>query len=583
QISRRNFIKTSALGLAAAGSTPLASFAQTGAAAPDAPESGAKVVTTHRAEVPMPHAGITAGHPLAAFAGTRMLMLGGSAADAVVAAMAVLNVVEPWASSAAGNGLATCFNGKTGEVVCLAFTGGAPDLLDSNVDPKELDIGPKAVVVPGAFGGWIELARRLGRLPLATLLEPAIGYARDGHPLDASIAEIILKAQSKIARYPTTAAIFLPGGKPVPARALFRNLPLARTFQALADAETAAAKGGADRDRALQAAYDYFYSGPIAHEFDSFMRQSGGWLRMDDMRSFRPRWAEPVSTTYRGLDIYCTPLTSRTGLELCEQLNIVEGYDLASLAADDPALTHVQIEAMKIAKADIYRYAADPRFYDVPVDTLISKDFAAKRRTLILPNRAISFPVGAEIPQAESPIPRLQALDEQGRKGDTTSLSAVDADGNAIAVTTTLGGGFGTFVVMGNTGLLCNNGLRIGSTSPYLGHPNKVAPRHVPLLGNGPCIVLDKGRLRLVFGSPGGETIGTTEFQFLVNIIDRGMPIQTAIEAPRLSLTAVPNFYKPGAAINVDMEDRFAPNLLHSLAFMGHSIKKVGPYSIGSV
>jgi len=235
-----------------------------------------------------------------------------------VAAMAVLNVVEPWASSAAGNGSATCLDGKTGKVISMAFTGGAPARLDPDVDPKDLDEGPKAVTVPGAFGGWIELARRYGRRPLSTLLEPAIGYARDGHPLDESITGYIRDAQASIARYPTTAAIFLADGKIPAPRGTFRNVSLARTFQAIADAETAAIKSGADRERALDAAYDYFYSGPIAQEFDRFMRKGGGWLNLEDMRAYRPRWADPASTAYRGYDVYCAPLTSRTGLEVCE-------------------------------------------------------------------------------------------------------------------------------------------------------------------------------------------------------------------------------------------------------------------------
>ncbi|AMK25466.1 gamma-glutamyltransferase family protein [Sphingobium sp. TKS] len=587
-LDRRELLAASLAGLALTG-LPSTARAQSGARAPDAPRSGGASVVAHRVEVPMPHGGVTAGHPLAAMAGTRMLMQGGSAADAVVAAMAVMNVVEPWASSAGGNGFATCLDRRAGKVHSLAFTGGAPRLLDPQVDPKALDHGPKALTVPGAFGGWIALARRFGRLPLATLLGPAIGYARDGHPLDPSIALFIARAQKTLALYPTSAALFLPGGQPPAPRSIFRNPGLARTLQALADAESMALKGGADRDRALQAAYDHFYTGPIAQEFARFSIETGGWLRLDDLKAYRPRWSDPVSTNYRGLDVYSSPLTSRTGLELCEQLNLVEGFDLAALPADGPQFTHLLIEAIKVAKADVYRYAADPRFAQTPVEGLLSKRFAAERRRLIDPARAGLYPEGgnaaafdhAALEQARQ---RFAARgDDRTRGGDTTSLSAVDADGNAIAVTTTVGGGFGTFLVMGNTGILFNNGLRLGSTAPYDGHPNKVAPGKVALLGNGPSIVLDKGRLRMVFGSPGGETIGQTQFQFLVNVVDRGMPIQSAIEAPRFALDADPNFYKPGAAITVQAEGRFADPVLQGLTAMGHRIEKVGPYSIGSV
>ena len=569
----------SGLGLAAVAALPATALAQSGSRAPDAPRTGMASVAQHRVEVPMPTGGVSAGHPLAAMAGTRMLMMGGSAADAVVAAMAVMNVVEPWASSAAGNGFATCLDAKSGKVSSLAFTGGAPKALDPNVDPKLLDHGHKAVAVPGAFGGWIALARKYGRLPLETLLEPAIGYARDGHPLDPSIAMFITRAQKTLALYPTSAAIFLPGGKPPAPRALFRNMPLARTLQALSDAESAAIKGGADRDTALQAAYDYFYAGPVAQEMTRFSQAQGGWLRMEDMRDYAPKWADPVTTSYRGLDVYCSPLTSRTGLELCAQLNLVEGFDLSALPGGGAAMTHLLIEAIKVAKADVYRYAGDPAFGHVPVDILLSKGFAAQRRKLIDPGHAIAYPQGADLPGAG----RRGASKQRSRGGDTTSMSAVDSDGNAIAVTTTVGGGFGTFVVMGDTGLLCNNGLRIGSSAPDAGHPNKVAPGKIALLGNGPTILLDKGRFKLVCGSPGGETIGQTQFQFLVNMIDRGMGIQAAIEAPRFALDAEPSFYQPGAAISVQMEGRFAADTVAGLQAMGHSVESVGPYAIGSV
>jgi len=582
-IGRRELL-TAGLAGAALVAMPARVAAQSGMRAPDAPRSGAAAVAAHRVEVPMPHGGVAAGHPLASMAGVRMLMQGGSAADAAVAAMAVMNVVEPWASSAAGNGFATCFDRRAGKVASLAFTGGAPRLLDPNVDPKELDHGPKAVTVPGAFGGWIALARRFGRLPLAILLEPAIGYARDGHPLDASIAATIARAQATLARYPTSAAIFLPGGKPPAARSMFRNPDLARTLQALADADTKARAGGGDRERGLQAAYDYFYSGPIAQEFARFSQANGGWLRLDDLRAYRPMWAEPVTTNYRGLDVYCSPLTSRTGLEVCEQLNIVEGYDLAALPGGGAEFTHLLIEAIKVAKADVYRYAADPAFSRTPVDTLLSKAFAAERRKLIDRSRAIAYPEGADAARLAALRPvRMAARDERTRGGDTTSMSIVDAEGNAVAVTTTIGGGFGTFLVMGSTGLLFNNGLRVGSTAPYAGHPNKVGPGKIALLGNGPTIVLDKGRFRLVCGSPGGETIGQTQFQFLVNVIDRAMPIQAAIEAPRFALDADPNFYKPGAAITVQMEGRFPTETMQVLAAKGHKLEPVGPWSIGSV
>jgi gamma-glutamyltranspeptidase/glutathione hydrolase len=561
--------------------TGVAGQAGVGRQAPDAPRTGAATVAQHRVEVPGPNGIVAAGHPLASMAGLRMLMMGGTAADAAVAVMAVLNVVEPWASSIAGNGLATCFEGKTGKVTALAFTGAAPRLLDDTASNADLTAGPKAVVTPGAFGGWIELARRYGRLPLATLLEPAIGYARDGHPLDPSIAQIIARQKATLAKYPTTAAIFLPGGSPPPPRAMFRNLPLARSFQALADAETAALKGGASRDRALMAAYDYFYTGPIAQEMARFSKAAGGWLSLEDMRAYKPRWTDPVATRYRGLDVICSPLTSRTGLETCEQLNLMEGFDIASMPPDSPQALHLIAECIKITKADVYRYAADPASSPTPVATLISKDFAAQRRRLIDPARAIAFPAGADI--GDSRLPPRPPRAAARVPGDTTNISITDSEGNAVGVTTTLGGGFGACVVMGDTGMLCNNGLRSGSTAPYRDHPNFVKGGRIPLLGNCPTVVLDKGRFRMIFGTPGGETIGQTQFQHLINIIDRQMPVQAAIEAPRLALDADPGFYTPGAAVTLQLESRFPAEAAAALRAMGHQVDVVGPYAIGSI
>lgn len=552
-----------------------------GRQAPDAPASGAASVSSHRVEVPFPHGGVAAGHPLASMAGVRMLMQGGSAADAAVAAMAVLNVVEPWASGAAGNGFATCLDKKSGEVLSLAFTGAAPGLLDNQIDPSELNAGHKAVVTPGAFGGWIELARRFGRLPLSVLLEPAIGYARDDHPMDASISATIRRQQAALARYPTTAAIYLPGGQPPAPRSLFRNLPLARTFQSLADAESAALKAGGDRNAGLQAAYDYFYTGPIAQEMTRFSQAGGGWLRMKDMQDYRPRWQAPVSTSYRGVDVYCSPVTSRTGLEMCEQLNLLEGFDFAALPADGAQAVHLLAETIKVAKSDVYRYAADPASAPTPTETLISKAFADQRRRLINPQAAIAYPTGADLMNRSSGLrrrPRAASV-----PGDTTSLSVIDSEGNAIACTTTLGGGFGTLLVMGETGLICNNGLRVGSTAPYRDHPNFVAPGRIPLLGNCPVIVKDNGKLRMIFGTPGGETIGQTQFQTLVNVIDRGQSIQEAIEAPRIAIDADPGFYTPGAAIRLQMEARFPVETMAELKAMGHIVEPVGPYAIGSI
>lgn len=583
RLRRRDLIVAGGAALAAG-----SAWGQVGQAAPDAPRTGAASVKATRVEVPGPNGVVTAGHPLAASAGLQMLMKGGTAADAAVACMAVLNVVEPWASSAAGNGFATVFTPSNGKVRSLNFTGAAPKRLSPDqVKPEELDWGRKAATTPGAFGGWIELAK-MGRLKLADLLAPAIALARDGHALDGSIATTIARASKKLALYKTTRDLFLPGGSAPAPRARFRNPDLANTFDTLVAAEAAVLKSGGSREAALNAAYAAFYTGPIGREIARFHLKSGGFLREDDLAAYKPVWTDTVTTDYRGAAVYSSPLTSRGGLEVCLQLNLIERFDMAALKPGTAPSLHLMAEAIKAAKAEIYPYAADPAFAPTPVKGLLSKDFARQRSAAIDPMRVAAFPGPSDFrpfqADAPQPPPAPKPLPDDGsRFSDTTSMTIVDRDGTVVVVTVTLGGGFGTGLVAGSTGLLLNNGMRIGSTSPYPGTANYVGGGKIPLLNNSPTIVLRGGKFELALGSPGGETIGQTEFQVLVNVLDFGMPLQEAIEAPRFSLDAAPNFYMPGAAITLQAESRFAGAAVDGLKALGHKVQTVGPYSIGSI
>ena len=598
EIDRRHFLTASALAASSVASACVMSSdamvagpaapTQDSARPPDAPESGESSVTTHRVETPGPHGVVSAGHPLAASAGLRMLMQGGAAGDAAVATMAALNVVEPWASSIAGNGFATVYEKAGGTMKALKFGGAAPLALDPKSDPKAFDWGVKAATTPGAFGGWIELMRRHGRLSLADVFAPAIELARNGHPVDPSIARIIGIMQDRLRQHPTTAAIYLPGGQPPAPRQILRNENLAKTFDSLIAEEQAVLDGGGDRDSALLAARAYFYNGPVADELDRFFRDVGGWIRKDDLAAYRAEWDEPVQTTYRGYHVFSTPPTSRGGLEVCMQANLLERFDLSGLKPGSSGLVHLQAEVIKHAKADVYAYAADPKFADVPVAAMLSKEYAKDRSALINPARALPFPDVTDFRRYEADAPQPPAsaqrtADDEARFSDTTSLTVVDREGNAIVVTTTLGGGFGTGVVAGNTGFLMNNGMRLGSTSPYEDNVNFVAPGKIPILNNSPVVVTKNGRLWAAFGTPGGETIGQSEFQVLVALIDYGMGIQEAIEAPRFAVKADPNFYLRGAKCLLQLESRFSQDCLMKLREMGHSADSVGPYAVGSI
>ena len=573
-----------------AGAIHGAAVAQAGRAAPDAPQQG-RELSAYRPAVPYVNGVVTSGHPLSSVAGLQMLMKGGAAADAAVATMATLNVVEPWASGIGGNGFLTYYDKGSGEVHSLAFTGAAPKALKpEEMTPELLDSGYKASIVPGAFGGWIEVMKRFGNLSLKDVLGPAIEYARNGHPLDPSIANTIA-INKTLPRYKTSSAIFVPDGKPVVGGQLFKNIPLANTYQRLVDAEQQALLRGRSRNEALQAAFDLFYKGEIASEIDRFHKENGGYLSTEDLAAFQPRWDKPLHINYRGYDVYSNPPTSRGGLEVLMQLNLVEGYDLKSLGQNSPQTLHLLAEAIKVAKSDIYRYVGDPNSVKMPIEGMLSDRYAEFRRSLINPDAAVPYPAygnPAAYQQASldrgSPDNRLAPppADERSRGGNTTSLSVIDKAGNVLAATPTLGGGFGTGVVIGELGLLLNNGLRLGSTSPYPTDVNYVGPGRIPLLNNSPVIVLKGGAFYMSVGSPGGETIGQTQFQVLVNVLDFGMPIQQAVEAPRFALDAEPNFYKSGAEITLQYEGRFPQDTVAGLKAKGHKVAIRPSYSIGS-
>ena len=545
----------------------------------------------HRPAVTANHGLVTSGNNLASMSGLRMLLNGGNAADAAVATLATIQVVEPMMSGAAGNGFFTIYDRATDRIYSLNGTGAAPLAFSaSEVTDDELSRGLKAGVTPGLFGAWIAMLDRFGTMTLEKVLEPAIEYAQ-GHPIQPSVASTIERQEELLSRYPTTARVFLPGGEAPEPWGMFRQPDLARTFQRLAMAEHEALADGKTRSEALQAAFDLFYKGDIAREMAAFYQQHGGFFTYEDFASYEPIWTEPVHVNYRGYDVYSSASTSRGGLEVTMQLALIEGFDLKSLGHNSPETLHLIAESIKLAKSDIYNYVADPEFTSMPTEGMVSEQYAATRRQLIDRDKAIRYPEhgnperfasadyrGQTVAPVEGPVFAARSQD-----GHTTSFSVADPYGNVIAATPTLGSGFGTAVVVGNTGLIFNNGTRIGSTSPYPDHVNYARGGQIPILNNSPIIVMKDGRFQLSLGTPGGETIGQTEFQVLLNLLDFGMGIQEAIEAPRFSIAADPNFYRAGSELTLRMEGRIAPETLHRLEAMGHTIEVAGEWSQGSM
>ncbi len=520
---------------------------------------------------------VTSGHPIASSAGLQMLLKGGNAFDAAAAVGAMAALGEPEMNGIGGNGFMTVYHKATGKVWSLSMAGAAPKgIVPSEMTPETLNAGMKAGIVPGNLGGYLTQLQRFGTMSVAEVFAPAIDYAEKGYPIDPMLAASIGRGRTNLAKYPTSAKIFLPTGEPLKAGDLLKNPDYAATLRKLVEAEQQALKKGASRAAAIQAAFDRFYKGDIAQEVDRFFKANGGVLTAADMAAYTPEWQEPLHTTYRGHDVYSNPATSRGGFEVLMGANLVESVDLKAAGANSPAALHAVIEAIKISKADIYRYVADPAFVTVPTAGLMSRSFAATRRALFDPSKAIAYPPAGTPEGMPSSSPRAQgpAFDEHyDGELHTTSFSIVDAFGNAVGVTPTLGGLFGSNVVVGSTGLLLNNGMRIGSTSPYPTDANYVGPGKTPVLNNSPVVVLKDGQLAFVFGTPGGETIGQTQFQVLVNLVDFGMPVQQAIEAPRLVLNATPNFYKPGAAIAVQVESRVPAATIAALKAMGHTVE----------
>jgi gamma-glutamyltranspeptidase / glutathione hydrolase len=557
---------------------------------PDGGAGRGRPLPVYRPSVPGVHGLVSAGHPLAAMAGVQVLMKGGNAMDAAAAVGAALNMMEPQMNGIGGNGFMTVYDKKSGKVYSLSMAGAAPKALKaSEMTSETLGSGINAGIVPGNIGGYLTALERFGTMSVADVFASAVDYAEKGYPIDPSLATAIARAQKTLGQYPTTAKIFLPGGKPPQAGEIWKNPDLAATLKKLIEAEQTALKAGKPRAQAVRAAFDRFYTGDIAQEFDRFFKEQHGYMTAADLAAFRAEWQEPVHVTYRGYDVYSNPPTSRGGVELAMQLNLVEGFDLAAMGPNSPEALHLLIEAIKVAKADVYKYVGDPKFTRVPLEGMLSKSYAESRRKLIQLDKAGAYPE-AGAPPASAPsnagiaaffhAPDAPPFEESyERELDTTSFSIVDQYGNAVSCTPTLGGGFGAGVVIGNTGLLLNNGIRLGSTSPYPEDVNYVRGGQIPLLNNSPTIVLKDGKVAMAFGTPGGETIGQTEFQMLVNVIDFKMPAQQAVEHPRFALDAEPNFYKPGSPISVTIENRVPAASLAALKQMGHTLNVTSDFT----
>jgi gamma-glutamyltranspeptidase/glutathione hydrolase len=455
-----------------------------------------------RSEVIGTHGMVATSQPLAAMVGIDVLKRGGSAVDAAIAVDATLGLMEPVGAGIGGDLFAIVWDSKTEQLYGLNASGRCPKLLNLQYF-KEHNIteipyeGMLPVTVPGCVDGWFELHDKFGRLPVREILAPAIKYAREGFPLSELIAYYWDRGSRRLVDQPNFAETFLPGGRAPAKGEIFRNLDLARTLQRIAE-------GGRDA----------FYKGDIAQEISAFSERVGGFIRYDDLAEHTSTWVDPLSTNYRGYDVWELPPNGQ-GIAVLQMLNILEGFDLGGMEHNGTEYLHTLIETKKIVYEDRAKFYADMAFSDVPVDWLISKKYAAERRGLIDPTRALR-----SIEPGSPP-----------RGGDTVYLTVVDNDMNAVSLIQSNYAGFGSGVVPDGLGFSLQD--RGALFSLQEGHMNVIEPGKRPFHTIIPGFVTKDGAPYLTFGVMGGDMQPQGHVQVLCNMIDFGMNTQEAGDAAR--------------------------------------------------
>ncbi|HVS16082.1 MAG TPA: gamma-glutamyltransferase [Thermoanaerobaculia bacterium] len=489
---------------------------------------------------------VVSGHPLASQVGARVLEQGGNAIDAAVAVGFALAAVLPEAGNIGGGGFLV-YRSATGDARSLDYREKAPGAahrdmyLDANGEPTDRSVdGHLAVGVPGAVAGLAAMHRELGSLPWADLVAPAIELAA-GHPVDEVRSRHLASAAERLARFPASAAQFLPGGAAPAVGYTLAQPDLAATLRRI-------------RDRGE----DELYRGESARLLVAEMERGGGIVTLEDLDGYRPVWRQPVVATYRGVTVVSMPPPSSGGVTLALMLNMLEGWErLPSFGSSE--LVHLEAEVMRRAFIDRNRYLGDPDFVELPLERFLSKDYAAALRAQIDPRRASRTPAFAE-------------LAAEGE--NTTHYSVVDAAGNAASVTTTLNSSFGSAVTVAGAGFLLNNEMDDFAAAPgrpnqfglVEGESNAIAPGKRMLSSMTPTVVVDAdGDLRMVVGSPGGPTIITSVYHTISNVIDHGMSLPAAVESPRVHHQAWPDtlFWEPGG---------LAPPTVAELEAMGHEL-----------
>ena len=481
--------------------------------------------------------------PLATQVALDILKKGGNAIDAAIAANAVLGVVEPTGCGIGGDLFALIWSADRGKLYGLNASGRSPRSLkleyfrENKID-KIPSYGPLPVSVPGCVDGWYEMHDMLGKLPMKDILQPAINYAREGFPVTEVIAYYLQKGAELLKEYPNIKDIYMPGGKAPSKGQIFRNPNLASTLEKIV-------KGGRNE----------FYRGTIARTIDAFMKQNGGFLTYDDLARHHSEWVEPISTSYRGNDVWELPPNGQ-GIAALEILNILEGYDVASMGFGSAEYIHVFTEAKKLAFEDRAKYYADPTFSVTPISQLISKKYAAERRKLIDRN------VAAKV------VPAGKA-----EAGNTVYLTVADKYGNMVSLIQSNYRGMGSGMCPTGLGFILQDRGEMFTLEE--GHNNVFAPGKRPFHTIIPAFITKHGEPWISFGVMGGDMQPQGHAQIVVNLIDFKMNLQEAGDAPRMhhvgSSEPTGELMTNGGILY--LENGFRWEVIQKLLSMGHNIQ----------
>ncbi|MGF1560381.1 MAG: gamma-glutamyltransferase [Flavobacteriaceae bacterium] len=500
---------------------------------------------TTRSEILAKNGMAATSQPLATQVALDILKKGGSAMDAGIAANAVLGLVEPASCGIGGDIFAIVWSAKDQKLFGFNGSGRAPKSLSidyfTEKDIKYVPFyGPLPVTVPGCVDGWFALHDKFGKLPMETLLSPAIQYGREGFAVSEVIAYEMASNYEAVKDQPGFAQTYMPNGRPPVKGEVFQNLDLANTYEQIAK------KGR-----------DVFYKGAIAKTIDSYMKKHGGFLSAADLSAHTSNFVEPVSVNYRGYDVWELPPNGQ-GTAALQMLNILEGFDIASMGFGSPEYLHVLTEAKKLAYEDRAKFYADPEFNKIPLDVLLSSEYTAKRKALINQNQAAdTYPAG----------------DMEIETGNTTYLTVADKDGNMVSLIQSIYSEFASGMVPDGLGFVLQNRGQMFNVQDKT-HANALEPGKRPFHTIIPAFITKDGKPWASFGLMGGAVQPQGHAQIVVNVVDFGMNLQEAGDAPRMrhSGSSQPTGSKMTNGGTLNLESGFDPKTLRELRKKGHRI-----------